>query len=232
MRLCNVMGLRMSILSRRVAVALVCIVTVLTINDECQAKRIPRHGEKHIGAANHRWMLVAKLTAGMLVGGASDLIDEQSNRLQDKVVYGADLELVFVVHPNLQVGVVAEAVWKFDHDRVIKAMKATSYGLSTLYSFRPITLSSYFIRAEFGTATERRPSVTPGGGDYDGGTHPYMRLGAGHLFWHSSRVAMRVELYYKRGFTRGYTPDASWIDMIDFDVAYFGLSLDISYSLW
>ena len=212
--------------------ASVGILIVLTLSSACGATQYRQTTEKSAGSAHYRWALAGGVTDGVLVGGASDLVEKNAGRSQDNVVYGADLEFLFRAYPKIVVGVVTEAMWKFEHQRGFTAIKATSYGVSALYSFRPIIRSSYFIRIESGSASGRRPSATSIGKDYDGGTHPYLRLGVGYSSWHSSRLATRIEFYYKRGFTKGYKPDTSWIDKIDFDVAWLGLSLDLSCSLF
>ncbi|MFH1687297.1 MAG: hypothetical protein ABIE70_07215 [bacterium] len=202
-------------MNRNVAILVVALASILIGNTPVYGKPISKPSQKHIDVRPTRWMAVGKLTGGMLVGEAADAVDEFNGTFKDKVVYGVGFGLEYAVGEKWLVGPIVEYDWKIEAEASMEAIRATSYGASVLYRFSPGQASTYTLRCE--------PGYMLVGDD----SYPYIRIGAGSLFYTSSTVALRAEVYYKHGF--GSDGDSSTTTTPDYtDVAYFGISLDFS----
>jgi len=171
-----------------------------------------------------RLNLAPFINFGMVVGEASELIEEWGGSTTDKTLYGGGLSITYFLAQKIGVGLNSSYHRKPIPGDFTPHAHGWMYSGSLVYNLGPHKRTFPYVRGDVGALTASYK-------DRDLGTYTYIRLGAGIFSRSSSSVGMRFELFYQRAFSEGRTIEDLWNYDVDFMAECIAIEIGVAIPL-
>ncbi|MEW6412807.1 MAG: hypothetical protein AB1483_10090 [Candidatus Zixiibacteriota bacterium] len=173
--------------------------------------------------------LIPFLSAAMVVGEASQKIEQINNEFSERLLWSGGLSLVYHPKPVFSIGLNLEYFRKHLPGEWEAIRGGIISGSLAIYSLKHVKSIPY-VRIDFGIATGTLPDYS-GDDDLGLGTHTYGRAGVGVFIFRMKSISTRIELYYSIVFSGENKPEGLDGQEIGFDAERVGLEIGLGIPL-
>ena len=207
-------------MKNRIAISIIIAALTFSLVGSVQAERprLTKPSERSFEIRHTDFMMVPKLTVGMLVGQVADRLRDFNDAYGELILIGGGISLERYLSRRLGFGLSLEALWRIGNGTSISPARLESVSGYGLYRFAPLNRSSLFAKCEIGSMSGQYSWTY---GNRSLGRYPFIKIGAGHFFYTGPTNNARFELFYKTALSKGSSLPRSGTE-IEFNAACIG----------